>query len=73
MQVVGKHAGVEFGYDYSLVAAEDFGGVGGQGVDVAEVGEGHGGAFVAELGACGEEVSVGSTPAYDEGVGVGAA
>ena len=35
LQIVGEHAGVEFGHDHTFVVPEYFTEIGGQGIDVA--------------------------------------
>ena len=73
MQVVGEHAGVEFGHNHALVAGEYLAGVGGQRVDVAEVSESYGVAGGAQLFGGGAQVAVGAAPAHEQCFGRGVA
>ena len=42
LQIVGKHAGVELSHDDAVILAERPQGVLGKGIDISEMGEGHG-------------------------------
>ena len=71
LEVVGELAGVEFCNDYAFEAREDLAGVGGEGLDVAELGEGHRCALSVEFFGGGVEVAECASPAYKQGIGFG--
>lgn len=70
LQIVGEHAGIQLSYNYFLITRQHLSGIGGQRIDVAEVGEGYLMAGGVKLMCRSAEMSVGSTPSEQQCVGI---